>query len=129
MKQKDFLEFTKQVWNLPVPNKADKAYGKHTAIMPKEMAERLILLFSFCDDIILDPFCGSGTTLEAAQRLGRKYVGYEIYKSYKKVINNKLDQTTLPLIMDKTDISCQSCGYILQPEFNFCPLCGKELEI
>lgn len=88
--QDQFIEYTKQVWNLPVPNKGDKAFGKHSAIMPREIAERLIILFSFYKDIILDPFCGSGTTLDAAYKLGRKYIGYEIYRHYKKVINNKL---------------------------------------
>lgn len=91
LSQTEFVEFTKQVWNLPVPNKADKAFGKHTAIMPKKIVERLTKLFSFYEDIILDPFCGSGTTLEVAQRFGRKYIGYEIYKHYEKVINNKLN--------------------------------------
>jgi site-specific DNA-methyltransferase (cytosine-N4-specific) len=93
--KEQFVEFTIQVWELPVPNKGDKAFGKHSAIMPKKIVERLVILYSFWGDVVLDPFCGSGTTLEVAQRLGRSYIGYEIYRSYEKVINNKLNETDI----------------------------------
>jgi len=134
LSQSKFLEFTKQVWDLPVPNKADKAYGKHTAIMPKEMAERLVLLFSFYNDIVLDPFCGSGTTLEVAQRFKRKYIGYEIYESYKNVIKNKLDQLMIPFknndprMVTEKSLFCKACNKFISPEFSFCPFCGKRRE-
>ena len=90
--QKEWLSFTKQVWDLPVPNKKDIAFGKHCAIMPEEIVERCIRLFSYVDDIILDPFTGSGTTLKVAKEWSRKYVGYEAVKSYSKIINAKLKQ-------------------------------------
>lgn len=88
--QEEWLEYTKQIWDIPIPNKSDLAYGIHSAIMPEEIARRCIKMFSFVDDIVLDPFTGSGTTLKVAKELRRKYVGYEIYKSYKKIINAKL---------------------------------------
>ena len=88
--QKEWTEFTKQIWNIPIPNKSDLAFGDHTAIMPEEIVERSVRLFSFVDDIVLDPFAGSGTTLRVAKRLNRKYVGYEISPTYKDVMELKL---------------------------------------
>lgn len=88
--QVEWTTFTKQIWDIPIPNKKDLAFGKHSAIMPEEIPFRLIKMFSFVQDIVLDPFCGSGTTLRVAKRLDRQYVGYEIYKHYESVINAKL---------------------------------------
>ena len=59
--------------------------------MPEAIPYRCIKLYSFVGDIILDPFAGSGTTLKIAKQLGRKYVGYEIMKKYKKLIDSKLN--------------------------------------
>jgi len=47
-------------------------------------------LFSFVEDLVLDPFAGSGTTLKVAKALGRRYVGYEIYSAYRSIIESKL---------------------------------------
>jgi len=90
--EKEWVEYTKQVWNIPVPGKGDIAYGEHPAIMPEEIAKRLIRIYSFVDDIVLDPFLGSGTTAKVAQGLGRKYMGYEISPAFKDVIDAKLTQ-------------------------------------
>lgn len=87
---KEWVNYTKQIWNIPIVNKNDIAFGKHPAIMPIEIANRCIRLFSCVNDIILDPFAGSGTTLLAAKKLKRNFVGYEIYKNYKKVIDKKV---------------------------------------
>ena len=91
--QKEWIEFTKQIWNIPIPNKKDIAYGIHSAIMPEEIVRRCIKLYSFVGEIILDPFAGSGTTLKVAKELMRNFVGYEISESYKKIISEKLEQT------------------------------------
>jgi site-specific DNA-methyltransferase (cytosine-N4-specific) len=89
--QNEWVTFTKQVWDIPIPNKSDPAYGKHPAIMPEEMARRLIRLYSFVDDIVLDPFLGSGTTAKVAIELGRRWIGYEIDQSFESVIQSKLN--------------------------------------
>ena len=86
LSKKEWVEFTKQIWNIPVPNKGDLAFGKHSAIMPEEIIRRCIRLFTFVDDVVLDPFAGSGTTLKVAKELKRNFVGYEISKSYEKII-------------------------------------------
>lgn len=88
--QKEWVQFTKQIWDIPIPNKADSAFGKHAAIMPEAIPYRLIKLYSFIGDIVLDPFAGSGTTLKVAKELGRNFIGYEIYPHYKSVIEEKL---------------------------------------
>jgi len=88
--EKEWVEFTKQVWNIPIPNKNDLAFGEHSAIMPEEIVRRCVRLYTYVGDVVLDPFAGSGTTLKVAKELKRNFVGYEISKSYEKVINLKL---------------------------------------
>ena len=58
--------------------------------MPEEIALRCIRMFTCVNDVVLDPFAGSGTTLKVAKELQRKFVGYEIYEHYREVINQKL---------------------------------------
>lgn len=89
--QEEWVEFTKQIWNIPIPGKGDIAFGIHSAIMPEEIVRRLIRLYSFVGELILDPFTGSGTTLKVAKEHNRHYVGYEIYDHYKDVIEQKLE--------------------------------------
>jgi DNA modification methylase len=88
--QKEWVEFTKQIWNIPIPGKGDMAFGEHSAIMPEEIVRRCVRLFTFVGDVVLDPFTGSGTTLKVAKELGRNFVGYEISKSYEDIIKLKL---------------------------------------
>jgi len=88
--EKEWTEYTKQIWNIPIPSKDDIAFGKHSAIMPEEIVRRCVKLFTFIGDIVLDPFAGSGTTLKVAKELGRNYVGYEIMETYRDVIEEKL---------------------------------------
>ena len=85
------MEFTRQVWDIPIPNRSDPAYGIHPAIMPEEIAKRLIRLYSFVEDIVLDPFMGSGTTAKAATVLDRHWLGYEIDPTFKDIIDQKLN--------------------------------------
>ena len=65
---------------------------KHPAPFPKELPYRLIKLYSFYGDTVLDPFMGSGTTAEAAIELGRNVIGYEINKEYEPLIKIKTDR-------------------------------------
>lgn len=62
----------------------------HPAVFPEELPKRLIRMFSFVGDVVLDPFLGSGTTLKVARELERKGIGYEINKEYKSIIMEKI---------------------------------------
>ena len=86
----ELVKYTQQIWDIPVPSKSDIAYDRHPAIMPRELAKRCILLYSLVGDTVLDPFTGSGTTLQVAQALKRHYVGYEINEAYKTLIEKRL---------------------------------------
>lgn len=88
--QQEWVEYTKQIWDIPIPNKKDSAFGQHPAIMPEEIVYRCVRLYSFVGDIILDPFAGSGTTLKVAKEQNRQYIGYELYENYKKIIDKKV---------------------------------------
>ncbi len=90
LSEKEWVEYTKQVWRLPIPGKNDIAFGDHSAIMPEEIVYRCVRLFTFVGDVVLDPFAGSGTTLKVAKENDRHFIGYEIMKSYKSVIDKKL---------------------------------------
>ncbi len=77
--KEQFMEWTKSIWTM----KAESARRiGHPAPFPEELPFRLIQLYSFKDDIILDPFIGSGTVAAAALKSGRKFVGYDIKQEY-----------------------------------------------
>lgn len=93
-----FMEWTKSVWYMN-PESAKKV--NHPAPFPEELPYRLIQLYSYKDDIILDPFMGSGSTAVAAINSKRYYIGYDINEEYVKNANNRLsaikNQYTLKL--------------------------------
>jgi len=73
-------------------NLADNGKGiMHPAAYPVSLCERLILQFTREGDVVLDPFCGSGTTLVAAQRLGRRWIGFDIKREYVEIAANRID--------------------------------------
>ena len=67
----------------------------HEAMFPEELPRRLIRMFSFVGETVLDPFAGSGTTLKAALTLGRNAIGYEVQPAYIPIIRQKLGIDTL----------------------------------
>jgi DNA modification methylase len=77
--KEQFMEWTKSIWTINA--ESAKKIG-HPAPFPEELPYRLIQLYSFKGDIVLDPFMGSGTTAVAALKTDRKFVGYDISKEY-----------------------------------------------
>jgi site-specific DNA-methyltransferase (adenine-specific) len=75
----DFMALTLDVWQ--TPSESARRVG-HPAPFPVELPEKLIELYTYADDLVLDPFMGSGSTLVAASRLGRRYVGYDLDPGY-----------------------------------------------
>jgi site-specific DNA-methyltransferase (adenine-specific) len=75
----EFMAATLDVWDIP-PESARRV--SHPAPFPVELPERLIRLYTYDGDLVLDPFMGSGSTLVAAARLGRRFVGYDLDPTY-----------------------------------------------
>ncbi len=91
--QKDRSKMTTEEWNEYFHghwNFVGEKQSKHLAAFPEELPRRLIRMFSFVGDVVLDPFLGSGTTSLAARNLDRDSVGYEIQKEFLPIIRNKL---------------------------------------
>jgi len=78
------------VWNITNVLPLGLRLEKGIAAFPEEIPKRLIKLFSFHGETVLDPFLGSGTTMKVAQELGRNSWGYETDRSLKKIIRQKL---------------------------------------
>ncbi|WP_309493379.1 site-specific DNA-methyltransferase [Candidatus Hecatella orcuttiae] len=94
--REEFLEFTKSIWEFP-PESAEKV--GHPAPFPLELPYRCIQLFTFKDEVVLDPFCGVGTTCLAALKTDRQFIGIDINIDYvmkaRKRVNKYLAQTKL----------------------------------
>lgn len=83
----EFLEYTKSVWSFST--ESAKRVG-HPAPFPEELPYRLIQLYTFEGDVVLDPFCGSGTTCIAALRTGRHFVGFDINEEYVSLAKDRI---------------------------------------
>ncbi|NWG01406.1 MAG: site-specific DNA-methyltransferase [Syntrophaceae bacterium] len=87
--REEFLEFTKSVWTFPA-EPATKV--GHPAPFPVELPYRLIHLYTFEGEVILDPFIGSGQTAIAAVKTKRHYVGYDINEEYVKLAERRIKE-------------------------------------
>jgi len=99
-KQKELSVISKEDWNMYFSGHWYFAGAKqegHIATFPEELPARLIKMFAFAEDTVLDPFLGSGTTSMAARDLGRHSIGYEINEDFIPTIRKKLqfEQTDL----------------------------------
>jgi site-specific DNA-methyltransferase (adenine-specific) len=90
--REEFMEWTLGIWTFPGQNTSQHS---HPAPFPEELARRLIKLFSFREDLILDPFLGSGTTCRVAKTLGRRSIGIEIDQRYCEIAANRCRQHVL----------------------------------
>lgn len=87
--KEEFLEWTKSVWTFPAVSA--RSIG-HPAPFPEELPNRLIKLYSFKNDVILDPFLGSGTTSLSAVKNSRNYIGYDTNKKYIELANRRVSE-------------------------------------
>jgi len=101
----DVNKFQREKWYLSVweitnvlPN---NKYSKYTVPFPEELARRIITLYSYVGDTVLDPFAGTGTTLKVAKELKRNAIGYEIDLELKDVI---LERIGINALFDKPQI-------------------------
>ncbi len=86
----EFKKWVVSKWSI-APERRMKEF-KHPAMFPEELARRALKLFSFKNDIVLDPFNGAGTTTLVAKELGRKYVGIDVSKKYCRVALQRLKE-------------------------------------
>lgn len=91
IEKQEFMDATLSIWEI-APESA-KRIG-HPAPFPVALAERVIRLYSYKDDVILDPFMGSGTTCVAAKMNKRHYVGYEIENNYLELAKKRIEEIT-----------------------------------
>jgi len=97
----EFMAATLDVWDIP-PESARRV--SHPAPFPVELPERLIRLYTYERDLVLDPFMGSGSTLVAARRLGRRYMGYDLDPTYIDIARLRVrDEGNAPAITASTD--------------------------
>jgi len=93
--KKAFARWFQQIWNIP-----GASTKKHPAPFPLELATRLVCMFSFVGDTVLDPFCGSGTTMVAAFNNNRNSIGVEIDPGYCQMAARYLKAESSDLFSD-----------------------------
>jgi site-specific DNA-methyltransferase (adenine-specific) len=96
----DFMALTLDLWE--VPAESARRVG-HPAPFPVELPEHLIRLYTFKDDLVLDPFMGSGSALVAAARLGRRYVGYDLDEAYVAIARRRVGELEISDALAPTD--------------------------
>lgn len=93
-----------QIWDIPGIKQDLSEIGRRVAAYPDEIAARLIRMFSIIGDTVLDPFLGTGTTTRVAMQLKRNSIGYEIDKSLRTVIEEKIGYRQQRPMPDGIDI-------------------------
>jgi len=98
----DVRRFQAEKWYLSVWDVRNVApsekWSKYTAVFPEELVERLIRLYSYWGETVLDPFLGTGTTCAVARRLGRSCVGYEVDLELREAVEERLKTREKPLV-------------------------------
>jgi len=99
MTREDFMENTLDVWEIPAESATRIG---HPAPFPIELPARLIELYTYRGDLVLDPFAGSGTAAVAAVRAGRHYVGYDLDASYIQLAEGRVDDERQRLMSESS---------------------------
>ena len=90
MKQLGNGKQMRNLWEISPPQPSEKTHGKHPTQKPMKLLERILLASTNEEDVVLDPFNGSGTTAIAAVRLNRKYLGIEMAEEYLDLTINRV---------------------------------------
>jgi modification methylase len=113
-----------QIWNI-----TGESTREHPAPYPIELADRLVRMFSFVGDVVLDPFCGSGTSMLAAMQSGCHSIGIEIDPEYCNIIQHRLDHNSLfktssflRLNPDRKKINGEMVDFYNQVEYEYSSL-------
>jgi len=97
-------EYVQRIWRVETETEWFKG---HEAVFPEEIPRRLIRMYSFVGDTVLDPFLGSGTTTLAAMHLERNSIGYEINEALIPVIRKRLGLDQLSLFAEEVEVSIE----------------------
>lgn len=115
---KTWLTYSISVWD-DIRKTGQESAMAHPAVFPCQLAERLVQIFSKPGETVLDPFCGTGSALVAAQRLGRRVIGLDISPEYLSLAENRLRgegaSDHLLLLAD-----ARRLGELLQEAVDFC---------
>ncbi|MFH1932639.1 MAG: site-specific DNA-methyltransferase [Pseudomonadota bacterium] len=103
--KKDFGTWFQQIWNI-----TGASTRNHPAPFPLELASRLVRMFSFYGDTVLDPFCGTGTTMIASLRYGRNSIGIDIDPEYCRMAARYLKKESSNLFFD-TELSFEKMTF------------------
>lgn len=95
-------------WRLPVKAGSIRKSPQHEAYFPVELARRIIEISTDTNDLVLDPFLGSGTTMAAALKLKREFIGYEINRKFLPLMRSRLN--LVPSLSSQGIISSESAG-------------------
>jgi len=91
--KEEFLEYTRSIWTI----QSESRRVSHPAPFPEALARRVVKLFSFIGETVMDPFCGSGTTCAVAKELDRHFLGIDISEEYCEIARERCSSTTLSL--------------------------------
>ena len=91
MKERSGGKQKRDVWEGPLTKQSEKKYGKHPTQKPEYLLKEIILASTKKNDLILDPFVGSGTTCVVAKRLDRRYVGIDNVEEYLEIAKKRLE--------------------------------------
>ena len=84
------------IWNIKRGKKVDKSHG---AVFPEELVETILKYFSNENDIVYDPFMGTGTTAVVSKKMNRRFIGSEINQTYINIINDRISEMDKSLLV------------------------------
>jgi site-specific DNA-methyltransferase (adenine-specific) len=91
MKRANAGKQMQSLWHIQPPAAREKRHGKHPTQKPEALLERILAAATDAGDLVLDPFCGSGTTAVACARAGRRFAGVELDESYLKIAVRRIE--------------------------------------
>ena len=99
IRKEDWFEWTKGIWHIHPDQKSE-----HPATFPMEIPKRIVRMYSFIGEKVLDPFAGTGTTVIAAEKYGREGIGFEIAEAYENQIALKAEEYLAQLSLPGIEI-------------------------
>jgi site-specific DNA-methyltransferase (adenine-specific) len=105
--KKDYSAWFRQIWNIP-----GASTRSHPAPFPFELANRLVRMFSFWGDTVLDPFCGTGTTMLASMKANRNSIGTEVDPEYCKMAFTRLERKGRTFF-NQAEVKFEKCDGLL----------------